>query len=383
MRTVHQQLLLLSIIILLFASFVGTIITVHPIYIKQFVREPELVGLIASIVYLVELTLSVPIGVLSDRIGRKALLIISLLTMSFVLSAFFVNSSVHALILLQIAFGASMVPVWTTGEAFIKDISPIGRRGEFRSFFGTFVNTGMLIGPVIGGYLASNLGIRFPYIFASFWLIAPLILSFRVREERSAETFSLGEVTKTFLRHGELKILAFCSVSLYFWYASKWTFGPLLLADLGYGTHIIGIWLGVSVIPFLIFQIPIGKLADKLGKTKMMYLGFLISAIFLVPLGFLGSISGLLLLVFIVSIGTTFVEPLIEARVTDIVPKEQYGGYSGIFELAKTLGLMLGPLISSIFVHFFALSHSFIPAAILFSVAVIIILGQKLPTNNG
>jgi MFS family permease len=380
----RQQLLLFSGVILLFCAFTGTIITVHPLYIEQFVKRAELVGLIAAIVYLVELLLSVPIGALSDKIGRKRLLIASFILVSIVLFAFSINNCFYALILLQIAFGAFTVQVWTVGEAFIRDISPEGRRGEFRSFFGTFANAGLLIGPIIGGYLTMTFGIRFPYLFASFTLTAPLILLFKMKEKDVTTApfplHSLQLALNEFLHHSRLKILALCSVSLYFWYSIKWTFGPLFLHHRGYGAQVIGIWLGLSVLPFLLFQIPIGKLGDKIGKTKMIYLGVCISIVFIVPLGFLKSIVGLFSLIFLVSMGTTLVEPLIDAEVTDIVPEERYGSYSGIFELAKTLGLLLGPIVSAIFVYFGGLIYSFIPAVIFFAAVIIVML--IMPTKK-
>jgi MFS family permease len=378
----QKQLLLFSIVILLFSSFIGAIITVHPLYLKQFVDQPALVGLIAALSSLAGLTFSLPVGALSDKIGRKRMLIGAFGLISIVLFAFFINAHLYTLIGLQIAFGALMAPVWIVGEAFIKDISPIKRRGEFRSFFGTFANAGMLMGALIGGFLAAGFGIRSPYFFAAILLFVPLILVFGMKDGHSNTNKNQAvrdflPVLKEFLQQRELKLLALCTVSLYFWYAVKWVFGPLFLLNQGFSPSVIGIWLAVSVLPFLLFQIPIGKLSDQIGQSKIIYLGFLISTIFLIPLGFISSISSLLVTIFIVSIGTAFAEPLIEARVTDIVPKERYGAYSGIFEFTKTLGLMLGPVGSSIFVYSFGISYSFIPAVVFFILTSALFLYKK------
>ncbi len=367
----RKQLLLFSTVIFFFTTLIGAVITVHPLYLTQFVEQPALVGLIAAISSFAGLIFSLPIGTLSDREGREPMLIVSFVLVSVVLLAFFINTHLYLLVLLQIAFGVFMAPIWIVGEAFIKDISPTERRGEFRSFFGTFANAGLLIGPLIGGLLAGAFGIRSPYFFAAILLSVPLILVFGLKDGHSSTNKNQAvmdflPVLKEFIQQSELKLLALCTVSLYFWYAVKWVFGPLYLLNLGFSPLIIGVWLAVSVLPFLLFQIPIGKLSDKIGKSKIIYLGFLISTISLLPLGFMSSISSLLATIFIISIGTAFAEPLIEARVTDIVPKERYGAYSGIFEFTKTLGLMLGPVGSSIFVYSFGISYSFIPAVAVF-----------------
>lgn len=380
----RTQLLLFSTIFFLFSIFIGAFITVHPLYLKQFLGKAELVGLIAALASFAGLAFSLPVGVLSDKIGRKRLLIVSFLLISGVLFAFFRNTSLYALIGLQIAFGIAVASAWVISEAFIKDISPIGRRGEFRSFYGTFANAGIFIGPLIGGFLAYQFEIRTPYIFSALLLLASLLLVLKLKDNnrdsgRNSTRNGIGKddllvILKEFNQQRELKVMALCTVSLFFWYSAKWVFGPLFLRNLGYNPFIIGLWLGISAAPFLLFQIPLGKLGDRIGKTKMIYLGFLISTLFIIPLGFLTLLPGLLATIFIISLGTTFAEPLIEARVTDIVPRERYGAYSGIFEFAKTLGFLLGLVSSSIFVYLFGISFSFTPTVIIFILTLTLFL---------
>jgi len=379
-----RQLLLFSTIFFLFSVFIGAIITVHPLYLNQFLEKAELVGLVAAISSLAGMAFSIPTGVLSDKLGRKRLLIASFILLSFVLLVFFLNTSLYALIVLQIAFGFAMAPAWIVSEAFIKDISPIGRRGEFRSVFGTFANAGMFVGPVIGGLLADRFEIRTPYLCSAILLLASLLLVFKLKDynrnsTRNAKSNGIRRedllaVLKEFRQHRELNVLALCTVALFFWYSAKWVFGPLFLHHLGYGPFVIGVWMGISAAPFLLFQIPLGKIGDRIGKTKLIYLGFVISAVCIIPLGFLTSLPSLLVTIFVISLGTTFVEPLIEARVTDIAPRERYGAYSGILEFAKTTGSLLGPVSSALFVYLFGISYSFIPSVILFILTLALFL---------
>ena len=379
------QLLLFSTIFLLFSTFIGAVITIHPLYLELFLEKAELVGLVAALPSLAGMAFSLHVGVLADKSGRKRLLIASFLLLSAVLFVFFLNTSLYALIGLQIAFGVAMAPAWIAGEAFIKDISPVGRRGEFRSVFGTFASAGWLIGPLIGGFLAEQFGMRTPYFFAAILFFVPVILALELKDDHWNENRNPGSevaveeneffaLLTEFLRQRELKVLALGTLSLYFWYAVKWIFGPLFLHYLGYSPFIIGLWIAISSAPYLLFQIPLGKLGDKIGKTKLICLGFVISTIFIIPLGFLQSLSSLLVTIFIISLGTTLVDPLIEARITDIVPRERYGAYSGIFEFVKTLGLMLGPVGSALVVYLFDISYSFIPTVIFFILTLALFL---------
>jgi DHA1 family multidrug resistance protein-like MFS transporter len=378
------QLFLFSTLFLLYSIVIGAVITVHPLYLELFLEKPELVGLVAALSSLSGMIFSLPAGILTDKFGRKRLLIASFLLLAAVLLAFFLNTSLYVLIGLQLVFGMSMAPAWVISEAFIKDISPTGRRGEFRSIFGTFANAGLFIGPVIGGFLAYRFVLRTPYLFAALLLLVslPLVIKLtgNLHEDTSATNRdgtrenNLLTVLKEFKQQRELLVLELCTVALFFWYSARWVFGPLFLNHLGYSPFIIGLWIGVSGVPYLFFQIPLGKLGDQIGKNRLICFGFVISTIFIIPLGFLQSLPSLLVTIFIISLGTTLVEPLIEARVTDIVPRDRYGAYAGIFELAKTTGVMLGPVSSSLFVFLFGISYSFIPAVIFFIVTLAIFL---------
>ena len=380
----NTQLLLVSTIFLLYSIVIGAVITIHPLYLELFLETPEWVGLVAALSSLAGMLFSLPAGLLADKLGRKRLLIASFLLLAAVLMAFFINTSLYALIGLQLAFGTAMAPAWVLSEAFIKDISPTGRRGEFRSVYGTFANAGLFLGPVIGGFLADRFALRTPYIFSALLLIASLTLILKLIDNtgnRHGNTWKnetgkdeLLAVLKEFRAQRELMVLALCTLALFFWYSARWVFGPLFLDHLGYSPWIIGLWIGISGAPFLLFQIPLGKLADKIGKTKLICLGFVISTIFIIPLGFLQSLPSLLVTIFVISIGTTLVEPLLEARVTDIVPRERYGAYSGIFELAKTTGVMIGPVSASLFVFLFGITYSFLPSVIFFILTLALFL---------
>ena len=299
-KQMTAQLLLVSVVFLLFGIVIGAVITIHPLYLELFLKKPELVGLVAALPSLSGMIFSLPAGVLADKLGRKLLIITSFVLLAIVLILFFVNTSLRALLWLQLAFGIVMAPAWVTSEAFVKDISPTGRRGEFRSVFGTFANAGLFLGPVIGGILADRFALRTPYIFATVLLLASLLLVAKLtdnnttsinpstRNPRSTKIRKEGvlAVLKEFGQHRELIVLALCTVSLFFWYSARWVFGPLFLHHLGYSPVVIGLWVGVSAVPFLLFQIPLGRLGDKIGKTRLVCLGFAISTLFIIPVSY-------------------------------------------------------------------------------------------------
>ncbi len=392
-KPLTAQLLVISMLFLLFSVAIGAVITIHPLYLELFLDAPELVGLVAALSSLSGMLFSLPTGMLADRFSRKRLLTAAFLLLAAVLLAFFLNTSLYALIVLQLLFGIAMAPAWVISEAIVKDISPSDRRGEFRSVYGTFANAGLFIGPLIGGLLADRFALRAPYIFAVVLLPVSFILIHKLTDNARHSSWSadrpvshhedLRVLLKEFRQQRELIVLELCTAALFFWYSTRWVFGPLFLERLGYSPFIIGLWIAISASPYLFFQIPLGRLADKSGKTHLICLGFVVAAIFIIPLGFLQSLPSLLITIFVISLGTTLVEPLIEARVTDIVPRERYGAYAGIFEVAKTLGIMLGPVCSALFVFLFGITYSFIPAVLFFVLTFALFLRTRQTLCSG
>ena len=389
-----EQLLVISTLFLLFGVVIGAVITIHPLYLEQFLEAPELVGLVAALSSLSGMLFSLPAGILADRYSRKRLLTASFLLLAAVLLAFFLNTSLYALIVLQLLFGMAMAPAWVISEAVVKEISPSGQRGEFRSVYGTFANAGLFIGPLIGGTLADRFALRAPYFFSVMLLLVSLIpiykLTDNVRQSMShindrsvPHHEDLRVLLKEFSQQRELMVLELCTAALFFWYSARWVFGPLFLERLGYSPFIIGLWIAVSTSPYLFFQIPLGRLADRSGKTRLICFGFVVAAIFIIPLGFLHALSSLMVTIFVISLGTTVVEPLIEARVTDIVPRERYGAYAGIFEFAKTGGVMLGPVCSALFVFLFGIGYAFMPAVLFFILALALFLRTRQSLCSG
>jgi MFS family permease len=170
---------------------------------------------------------------------------------------------------------------------------------------------------------------------------------------------------------GEVRYLSINAIVLYFWYATKWIYAPLFLIYLGYDLKIVGLWLGISLLPLIILQMPVGMLGDHIGKQQVITIGVLISAIFIAPLGFISSLNGLILMILLISSGSAMIEPLINARITDIIPRENYGEYSGAFEAAKIMGCVTGPIVTGFIVELAGFEYAFFPSAILFVVLLL------------
>ncbi len=124
-------------------------------------------------------------GKLSDRVGRRAVLLASMVgfTLAFALYAF-INDVVQAA-LIQLLEGSTWAGMGSAASAYIADVAGEGERGWAMGVYHRVYYLGWIIGPILGGYLADVVGFRNMFLIgSSLIVIGILILLFFVKETR-------------------------------------------------------------------------------------------------------------------------------------------------------------------------------------------------------
>jgi MFS family permease len=161
------------VIILFLTSFslflvrTGVYVPFYPIYLSQEAGlRPSVIGVLLSLVSgLTILTLYVG-GELSDRFGRKGILVSGLALYGSGLILVIFTSELSKLSLISLVIGTSMGVTGSIPTASLGDIVPEKLRGRVVGFFREFTDTGMIIGPILMGALANGLGLKTPFILA-------------------------------------------------------------------------------------------------------------------------------------------------------------------------------------------------------------------------
>ena len=192
------------IFLTVFISMVGfgIVIPVLPVYAKQepFLLNPSQLGWLVGIFSLVQLFSAPLFGKLSDRIGRKPVLLVSVVGTAV---GFFIIGSAEAawvLFLGRIIDGASGGNI-ATAQACVADVTPPERRSKAMGLIGAAFGLGFIMGPALGGVLASY-SHSAPFYFAGALSVLNVILIWiRLPETYPAEkrrlasqNVSLGEV---------------------------------------------------------------------------------------------------------------------------------------------------------------------------------------------
>ncbi len=281
-----------SLIAVIFINMLGfgIIVPLLPFYAKSFNAQPWQIGLIFG-AYSVGAFFGEPFwGRLSDRYGRKPLLISTIMgnCLCYLALAFAPN--------IWVAFFIRLVGGLAAGngavvQGYIADVTPPEKRARQMSYQGAAWNVGLIIGPSVGGFFAHEnmgpAGFRIPLFIASglallcVIAITLIIKESRVREEgishRPSRWAAIGEATSHPVI-GRMMLLTFLVGFAFTGIESQ--FGLWSQARFGWGPRDIAICFAFTGATAFFFQTMVtGRLSERYGEGTMLAIGMGVTAI--------------------------------------------------------------------------------------------------------
>lgn len=293
------------------------------------------------------------LGNLSDRFGRRPVLIVSLVFMGL---DYFVMAIAPTLFLLFIARIISGITgaTYSTAAAYLSDTSAKGERSASFGYIGGAFGIGFVLGPAIGGLLA-EFGVRMPFIVAgglalmnaAFGLfVLPETLSINKRrkfELRRTNPFSALMRIRNLPMVGSVVFVVLLYSTANHVYPSIWSF--FTIEKFGWSPKMVGISLAVYGICAAIIQVVIlGILIRRFGVERTATFGMLIS---IFAFAFLTVVDSTLLIFLgmpITALGAV-VGPALQGMMADQVSDEEQGELQGVFASVVAISAILSPLI--------------------------------------
>jgi len=154
---------------------------------------------------------------------------------------------------------------------------------------------------------------------------------------------------------------------------------PLYVLSLGASKYQLGLLMGVSSLASLSVQLPIGFIANKVGKQRLILSGSIFQSLTNLLKGLVSTFTLLYPITVIGAIANATFNPMSQALVFDLVSSEKRGEAFGIFQTSTGLAMLCGPLLSSFFSHFFDYATLFLITAIfpLFSFIIYFIFSSR------
>lgn len=234
------------------------------------------------------------------------------------------NSLVAAAAFL-VYFAANTLIIFSL-DIFLEHYSSEKKTGSLRGLYLTCVNLAWVISPFLAGQILAR-GARltdgqgFPALYsASFVIVIAVALAiavcFKKFPDASYRRLSLRQTLKFIFSHKNITVIVSINFLLQFFYAWMVVYTPIYLHQhLGFDWLTIGKIFTVMLLPFILFQLPLGRLADKKGEKKILIGGLIIGGLATGALFFLGHQTAAVwaAMLFLTRVGVSSVEVMAES----------------------------------------------------------------------
>ena len=329
----------------------GIVIPFLPLYAEEYGPSPVVFGLLMASFSLMQFLAAPILGRLSDRYGRRPVLLVSLVgsVVGYLLFAF--AGSIAMLFLSRVIDGISGGNI-STAQAVIADITEEKDRAKGMGLIGAAFGLGFICGPGIGGLLA-DVATWLPGVAAAttsaiaFVLVLlrlPETLDPVTRDRARAHRFGLSSLAEA-LAH---PLVGLCLVMVFliiFAFANfETTFAQFGRLRFQLSTSQIG-WLFVyaGVLGALIQGGLAGALARRFGEGPLVASGTFLSFMALGVLPYVRQQGWLLVTLGLLAVGYGIAAPSLSALTSKLVTPDEVGGVMGIYQSLSSLGRIIGP----------------------------------------
>lgn len=355
-----------------------------PLYLRQLgVTEPGRLETLSGLIFAAPFfaaTVATPVwGFLGDRHGRKLMVVRAALGLTLAAALMGLATTVAQLFFLRVMQGAISGFI-AAAIALMASSAPRDRMGYALGTLQTAIPGGVILGPLLGGFLADRIGARQVFfVTAGLTLVAAVVVMALVREAqrpRSTEGFgSIFENYRLVFGSSQLRLLYFVLFGSQFALMALGPIMALFVESLGaHGKHLAtttGAIFAVTGLATVLTASRWGRRSDRRGYRPTLRTALLGSSLFALPQGLVTAPWQLFLARIPYGIFIAGVVPSVHAMISLRAPDDRRAGILGITSTALMLGNLMGPLLGGVIAAAFGhRSIFFVSAAVLFGILI-------------
>ena len=319
------------------------------------------IGFLYGIVPLTVIPLQLWGGHLTDRFGRRRMIMLAVLVdVGWFVGIAFARHvwQVAALVFVECACGWPLFQ--TAANAMVADLAPAGRRREAYSISRIALNLGVVIGPVAGGLARSaNVSYRLMFLAAAVGCaVATVILAIWISESRPESVAGAQVHVDAAGRSGyrlvaaDRRFMAFCLAAVLCGYCCGQfgiaIFAVFVVVFLHMPAADWGLLFGLNALVFVTVQYPLIRRTRRRDPLLLLAISSLLLAVGFGLNAFAASLWFLVVLVIVISLGMILILPIATTVVGDVAPEPVRGRYMGVWTAVWSGGLALGTAIGGL-----------------------------------
>ena len=388
-----QRAFFLVICIVGFFAILSSTLSKNPVlnpFAKSLGTPDDLLGIVASVSTIPGILISLPAASLSDVFGRRRVLLFAAFVFASAPFLYLGVSSWWMLALVRFYHGFATAIFMPVAEASIATLFP-AKRGERISLFNSATAVGRALAPFLGGYIlfATNESFFTLYVAVGIAGVTAFVIALLFLAEKKNFAAQPAPAAKsprkmfsgwlTIIKNTQVLGVSFVQAVQYF------VFGSVEFFLVGYLTDVVkldlfsvGIITGSEIVALVVARPLIGRVSDRIGRTKPIILGTAASCVLVAAVPFTTQFPVLLLLA--VAYGVSFATVLSSTSplVCDLVPVALVGASMGFLSTMMDVGQTLGPIVSGvIFATSLRYTGMFFSLSLLLVVSVAVFLLSK------
>jgi len=392
-RRKWTQAFFLVICIMGFFAILSSTMSKNPV-LKPFATSigtpGDLLGIVASASTIPGILVSLPAASLSDLFGRRKVLLFAAFVFASAPFLYLGVNSWWTLSLVRFYHGFATAIFMPVAEASIAAMFPT-KRGERISLFNSFSAIGRALAPFLGGYIlfATNSSFFALYVSVGIAGVTAFVIALLFLAEKKTHLTEFAPDVKlprkmfsgwlTIIKNTSVLGISFVQAVQYY------VFGSVEFFLVGYLTEVVtldlfsvGIITGSEIIALVIARPLIGRVSDKIGRTKPILAGIIASCVLVAAFPFTTQFP--LLLIIAVGYGISFATVLSSTSplVADLMPYTLVGASMGFLSTMMDVGQTIGPIVSGvIFATSLHYAGLFLSLSLLLIISVVIFVLPK------
>jgi len=350
------------------------IVPLLPHYAKTLGLSQMEVGVLFGVYAGALLAGTYPLGRLADRIGRRKPFLWGLVGLGATTFLFAFSASYPLLLVARALQGLAAAATWTTGLALLAEGFPSEKRGQAMATVFAAANVGVLLGPPVSGFLTESLGPRSPFLLAGAIVLADAVARvLLLGDDESPRGERVG--LRGLLADGTVRTLAGAmALGAALWAILESTLPLHLDSALRTGPKEIGILFAVAALAHTVTSPVMGRLSDRVGRKKVLLVGYVLAAFLLPVPAFLASKGSVGLAMAALGVTTSFVLSPVSPGLADAVERmgsRSFGGVFSLVNIAYAVGMMGGPLLGSALVEAAGIRGALVATSALFALYLV------------
>jgi DHA1 family solute carrier family 18 vesicular amine transporter 1/2 len=336
-----------------FATFTDMVaysvaVPVLPDLSRRLGASPTVIGLLFASFGVTLLMVSIPMGAVSDRIGRRLPLVGGLALLAAATMLFAFAGNLPGLFAARLVQGAADAITWVVGFALIADMFGPAERGRATGFVMSGTSFAFMVGPSLGGWLYELGGMRLPFLaVAALATLGAIAFVWIELPPRRAEREIVPILVVV-----RMPAVAACATAVVALSATLSMLEPVLAlhlqTNLGIGPARIGLVFGIAAVATAVLHPLFGRLADRFGARRLTLAGLVLSSGSLALLGQTWSYQSTIgLYLLLAATGALAITPSLAfmAEATSSAGLGSFGVAYGLYNMAWGAGLLGGPAV--------------------------------------